>query len=90
MLSGGPAPGGHNVILGLLHSIKKLHPDSKLLGFLRDGHGLLNNNTVEITEEFMQESFVTLGGSTALELVEQISSQKKIKLAVCKLRTNWI
>lgn len=61
MLSGGPAPGGHNVILGLLHSIKKLHPDSQLLGFLRDGHGLLNNNTVEITEEFMQE-FRNSGG----------------------------
>ena len=61
MLSGGPAPGGHNVILGLLHSIKKLHPDSQLLGFLRDGHGLLNNNTVEITEAFMQE-FRNSGG----------------------------
>ncbi|AAF39323.1 diphosphate--fructose-6-phosphate 1-phosphotransferase [Chlamydia muridarum str. Nigg] len=61
MLSGGPAPGGHNVILGLLHSIKKLHPHSKLLGFIRNGHGLLNNNTVEITEEFMKE-FRNSGG----------------------------
>lgn len=61
MLSGGPAPGGHNVILGLLHSIKKLHPNSQLLGFIRNGEGLLNNNTVEITDEFIEE-FRNSGG----------------------------
>lgn len=61
MLSGGPAPGGHNVIWGLLHSLKKIHPDSSLIGFLNNGQGILNNHTVEITEEFM-ESFKNSGG----------------------------
>lgn len=53
MLSGGPAPGGHNVIWGLLHSLKKIHPRSSLLGFINNGQGLVHNHTVEITEEFM-------------------------------------
>lgn len=61
MLSGGPAPGGHNVIWGLLHSLKKIHPDSSLIGFLNNGQGILNNHTIEITEEFM-ECFKNSGG----------------------------
>lgn len=61
MLSGGPAPGGHNVIWGLLHSLKNIHPESVLLGFLNDGEGLLHQEFVEITEEFMDD-FKNTGG----------------------------
>ena len=61
MLSGGPAPGGHNVIWGLLHSLKKIHPDSSLIGFINDGQGLIQNHTIEINEKFM-EAFRNSGG----------------------------
>ncbi|EPP36674.1 diphosphate--fructose-6-phosphate 1-phosphotransferase [Chlamydia avium] len=61
MLSGGPAPGGHNVIWGLLHSIKKIHSDSSLIGFINNGQGLIHNQTIEINEEFMA-SFRNSGG----------------------------
>lgn len=61
MFSGGPAPGGHNVILGLLHAIKNINNQSQLLGFINNGSGLLNNHTVPINESFM-EPFKHTGG----------------------------
>ncbi|EPP35559.1 diphosphate--fructose-6-phosphate 1-phosphotransferase [Chlamydia ibidis] len=61
MLSGGPAPGGHNVIWGLLHSIKSFHPESTLLGFLDNGTGLINNRTIEISDSLMKQ-FCNSGG----------------------------
>lgn len=65
MFSGGPAPGGHNVILGLLHAIKHFHPESELLGFLNNGAGLLNNETIQITHDFMK-SYKYTGGFNCL------------------------
>ncbi len=53
MLSGGQAAGGHNVIMGLFDMSRKLHPDSKLFGFLAGPHGIFSNNYQEITPEFM-------------------------------------
>ena len=53
MLSGGQAAGGHNVIMGLFDMIKKLHPESKLYGFLAGPHGVYTNNYMEITPEYM-------------------------------------
>ncbi|WP_201456992.1 diphosphate--fructose-6-phosphate 1-phosphotransferase [Chlamydia sp. 17-3921] len=65
MLSGGPAPGGHNVIHGLLTSLKLYNKDSKLLGFLDNGNGLTNNNTIEITKQFLYP-FCNSGGFNCL------------------------
>jgi len=54
VLSGGQAAGGHNVIMGLFDMIKKLHPESRLFGFLAGPHGVYTNNYMEITPEYMQ------------------------------------
>ncbi|HRY29480.1 MAG TPA: diphosphate--fructose-6-phosphate 1-phosphotransferase, partial [Elusimicrobiota bacterium] len=43
VLSGGQAPGGHNVLAGLLDGLKKANPKNKLIGFLGGPSGILNN-----------------------------------------------
>ncbi|MDR1860965.1 MAG: diphosphate--fructose-6-phosphate 1-phosphotransferase [Bacteroidales bacterium] len=53
ILSGGQAPGGHNVISGLFDGLKKLNPASRLYGFLGGPSGLVDNKYVEITAEFL-------------------------------------
>ena len=77
ILSGGQAPGGHNVIAGIYDGIKSLNKDSKLFGFKGGPGGLVDNNYVEITDDFMDAyrntgGFDMIGsGRTKLELVEQ-------------------
>ena len=61
VLSGGQAAGGHNVIMGVYDSIKKLHPESKLFGFLMGPHGVFSNNYMEITPEYM-DLYRNMGG----------------------------
>ena len=53
VLSGGQAAGGHNVIMGVYDMIKKMHPDSKVFGFLMGPHGVFTNNYMEITFDYM-------------------------------------
>ena len=53
ILSGGQAPGGHNVISGLFDGIKKLNPANKLYGFLMGPGGLVDHKYIEITPEIM-------------------------------------
>jgi pyrophosphate--fructose-6-phosphate 1-phosphotransferase len=61
ILSGGQAPGGHNVISGLYDALKNANPDSKLIGFKGGPSGILKNDTKEITQEFLAE-FRNTGG----------------------------
>ena len=49
VFSGGPAPGGHNVIAGLFHAAKQAHPDSQVIGFLAGPKGIITAKHVEIT-----------------------------------------
>jgi pyrophosphate--fructose-6-phosphate 1-phosphotransferase len=49
VLSGGPAPGGHNVIAGLFHAAKRAHPDNQVMGFLAGPKGIITDKHVEIT-----------------------------------------
>ncbi|ANH78946.1 diphosphate--fructose-6-phosphate 1-phosphotransferase [Candidatus Chlamydia sanziniae] len=65
MFSGGPAPGGHNVIQGLLDSLKNLNPNSSLFGFIDNGEGLIQNHTEIITKEFLYK-FRNSGGFNCL------------------------
>lgn len=65
VLSGGQAPGGHNVIAGLFDAIKQLHPDSCLIGFCDGPNGILTNQTIEITQELLA-SFRNQGGFNLL------------------------
>lgn len=77
ILSGGQAPGGHNVISGLFDEIKKLNPNNRLYGFLMGPSGLVEHKYIEITEELIADyrntgGFDLIGsGRTKLEKVEQ-------------------
>ena len=61
MLSGGPAPGGHNVIAGLYHAAKRAHPDSQVIGFLAGPKGIITDKHVEITDAMVSE-YLNSGG----------------------------
>lgn len=77
ILSGGQAPGGHNVITGLFDTIKKMNPDNKLYGFILGPGGLVDHKYMEITADFIDDyrntgGFDMIGsGRTKLEKVEQ-------------------
>ena len=55
ILSGGQAPGGHNVITGLFDQIKKLNPENRLFGFILGPGGLVDHNYMELTPEIIDE-----------------------------------
>ena len=84
ILSGGQAPGGHNVISGLFDGVKSLNPANKLYGFLMGPGGLVDHKYMEITPEIMDEyrntgGFDIIGsGRTKLEEVDQFESGIKI------------
>ena len=84
ILSGGQAPGGHNVISGLFDGVKSLNPDNKLYSFLMGPGGLVDHKYMEITPEIMDEyrntgGFDIIGsGRTKLEEVDQFESGIKI------------
>lgn len=77
ILSGGQAPGGHNVIAGLYDGLKKLNPNNKLYGFLGGPSGLVDHEYIELTKEIVDEyrntgGFDIIGsGRTKLEETEQ-------------------
>ena len=84
ILSGGQAPGGHNVIAGLFDGVKKLNPNSRLYGFLMGPGGLVDHKYMEITAELMDEyrntgGFDIIGsGRTKLEKTEQFDKGLEI------------
>ena len=84
ILSGGQAPGGHNVVCGLYDGVKSLNKDSKLYGFLMGPGGLVDHKYLEFTDEYIDEyrntgGFDIIGsGRTKLEKVEQFESGLKI------------
>ncbi len=55
VLSGGQAPGGHNVISGVFDFIKNYHKNSQLFGFLSGPIGIYTNQYIEIDEKFMDK-----------------------------------
>ena len=90
ILSGGQAPGGHNVIAGLFDGLKKGCPNSTLYGFKGGPGGLIDNKTVILTNEIIDEyrntgGFDIIGsGRTKIETPEQFASSletvKKLNL----------
>ena len=86
ILSGGQAPGGHNVIAGLYDAIKQANPWNKLYGFLGGPSGIIEGEYVEFNDEFINDyrntgGFDIIGsGRTKLETEEQF----KKSLAVCQ------
>ncbi len=84
ILSGGQAPGGHNVICGLYDELKKQNSSSKLYGFLMGPGGLVDHNYIELTDELIDEyrntgGFDMIGsGRTKLEETEQFEKGLEI------------
>ncbi len=84
ILSGGQAPGGHNVIAGLFDGVKRLNPESRLFGFLMGPGGLVDHKYMEITAEVMDAyrntgGFDIIGsGRTKLEKTEQFDKGLEI------------
>lgn len=84
ILSGGQAPGGHNVISGLFDTVKKLNPSNRLFGFLMGPGGLVDHNYIEITSDFIDQyrntgGFDMIGsGRTKLEQVDQFEKGLEI------------
>jgi pyrophosphate--fructose-6-phosphate 1-phosphotransferase len=83
VLSGGQAPGGHNVIFGLLEGLKSANKKNKLLGFLGGPSGILDNKTMEITDKVIANYKNTGGfdmiqsGRTKIETPEQFAQAKE-------------
>ncbi|MCP4722324.1 MAG: phosphofructokinase, partial [Desulfobacteraceae bacterium] len=78
VFSGGPAPGGHNVIAGLFDEIKKYNPESKLFGFLMGTDGLIESRYMEITKEIV-DTHRNMGGFSMIKTGRtKIDSKKKM------------
>jgi len=83
ILSGGQAPGGHNVIAGIFDALKAANKKNKLYGFLGGPSGLTDNDYIELTAKIMNDyrnsgGFDIIGsGRTKLESKEQFDTTRK-------------
>ncbi|HCE43721.1 MAG TPA: diphosphate--fructose-6-phosphate 1-phosphotransferase [Lentisphaeria bacterium] len=83
ILSGGQAPGGHNVIAGIFDGLKSINEKCKLYGFIGGPSGLVENKYIEITAELLSSyrntgGFDIIGsGRTKLETAEQFEKSAK-------------
>ena len=84
ILSGGQAPGGHNVISGIFDGLKSLNKDCKLYGFLGGPSGLIDHKYMELTAEIVDEYRNTGGfdiiGSGRTKLEETAQFDKGIEI----------
>ncbi len=84
ILSGGQAPGGHNVISGIFDGLKKLNPANKLYGFLGGPGGLVSHQYIELTSDIIDEYRNTGGfdiiGSGRTKLEEEAQFDKGIEI----------
>lgn len=84
ILSGGQAPGGHNVISGIFDGIKQLNAGSKLFGFLGGPGGLVDHKYIEITAEYLEGYRNTGGfdiiGSGRTKLEEEAQFDKGLEI----------
>jgi pyrophosphate--fructose-6-phosphate 1-phosphotransferase len=86
VLSGGQAPGGHNVIAGIFDALKKSNPKNRLIGFLGGPSGILENKFKELTKNVVDQYRNTGGfdmiqsGRTKIETVEQFQKTKEVLL----------
>ncbi|MFO8083514.1 MAG: 6-phosphofructokinase [Desulfobacterales bacterium] len=86
VFSGGPAPGGHNVIAGLYDAAKKVNPETRIFGFILGPEGIMENEAVEITGPLV-ESYRNLGGFTMIKTGRvKIDTKEKMALSreTCK------
>ena len=86
VFSGGPAPGGHNVIAGLYDAAKKANPKTKIYGFLLGPDGIVENEAIEITDSLV-DAYRNLGGFTMIKTGRtKIDTKEKMALSkeTCK------
>jgi len=83
ILSGGQAPGGHNVIAGLFDALTRANPKNRLLGFKGGPGGLVDDKKIEITADYMDRfrntgGFDIIGsGRTKIETDEQFAGARE-------------
>ncbi len=81
VFSGGPAPGGHNVIAGLYDAAKKANPDSRIFGFLVGPDGIIEGEYVELDDQRV-DHYRNLGGFTMIKTGRtKIDSAEKMALS---------
>jgi len=86
VFSGGPAPGGHNVIAGLYDEIKRYNKDSRVFGFLRGPDGLLEARSIEITKKLVDQ-YRNMGGFSMIKTGRtKIDSGEKMEKALTTCR----
>ena len=84
ILSGGQAPGGHNVITGLFDQLKRLNPENRLFGFILGPGGFVDHHYMELTKDIIDEyrntgGFDMIGsGRTKLEKEDQFEKGLQI------------
>ena len=86
VFSGGPAPGGHNVIAGIFDAAKRANPETRLYGFLMGPDGIIEDKAIEITADLVDE-YRNLGGFTMIKTGRtKIDTPDKIRLSrqTCK------
>ena len=80
VFSGGPAPGGHNVIAGLYDTAKKANPENKIFGFLLGPDGIIENKAIELTRDLV-DAYRNLGGFSMIKTGRaKIDSKEKMLL----------
>jgi diphosphate-dependent phosphofructokinase len=78
VFSGGPAPGGHNVIAGIYYAAKKANPENKVIGFLNGPDGIIENETIEINDALV-DKYMNTGGFTMIKTGRtKIDSKEKM------------
>jgi len=86
VFSGGPAPGGHNVIAGLYDAAKKANPESEIWGFLLGPDGIIENDAIILTQDII-DHYRNLGGFCMIKTGRtKIDTQQKTALSkeTCK------
>ncbi len=81
VFSGGPAPGGHNVIAGLYDAAKRANPNSQVFGFLMGPDGILENEYTLLTDDIVN-AYRNLGGFTMIRTGRaKIDTEQKVELS---------
>ena len=86
VFSGGPSPGGHNVIAGLFDAAKRVNPQTKIFGFLMGPDGIIDGDYMELTRERV-DPYRNVGGFTMIKTGRtKIDNRKKMDLSreTCK------
>ncbi|MGD9105567.1 MAG: 6-phosphofructokinase [Desulfobacterales bacterium] len=86
VFSGGPAPGGHNVIAGLYDAAKTANSETRIFGFILGPDGIIENEAIELTAPLV-DSYRNLGGFTMIKTGRaKIDTEEKMALSreTCK------